>query len=68
VDETPIDVSSFRIIVDGRVYEPEYSEKTGVISIRLTETLREKFHVVTFQAASQGGNVGSETRIFHTQR
>jgi len=68
MDGTPIDASSLRIIVDGRVYEPVYSEQTGVISIRLTETLREKFHVVTFQAASQGGSVGSETRIFHIQR
>ena len=68
VDGTSIDESSLKIIVDGRVYEPEYSEQTGVISIRLTETLRKKFHVVTFQAASQGGNVGSKTRIFHIQR
>jgi membrane dipeptidase len=50
------------------VYKPEYSEETGVISIRLAEILREKFHVVTFQAASQGGNTGSKTRIFHIQR
>ena len=68
MDGTPIDVSSLRIIVDGRVYKPEYSEQTGMISVRLTETLREKFHVVTFQAASQGGSLGSETRIFHIQR
>ena len=68
VDGTPIDVSSLRIIVDGRVYKPEYSEQTGVVSVRLTETPREKFHVVTFQAAGQGGNTGSETRIFHIQR
>jgi membrane dipeptidase len=68
VDGTPIDASSLKVIIDGRVYEPEYSEKTGVISLRLMETLREKFHVVTFQAASQGGNAGSKTRIFHIQR
>jgi len=64
----PADTAGIRVIVDGRVYTPQYYEKTGLVSLQLEEPLREKFHVVTFEAAGQKGYTARETRIFHIQR
>ena len=64
----PIDRAGIRVIVDGRVYSPRYHAKTGLVTLQIEEPLREKFHVVTFEAAGQKGYTARETRIFHIQR
>jgi membrane dipeptidase len=60
-----VDENSFRVIVDGMEYEPEYNRETSVLSLQLTENLEERFHVVTFEAANRAGKVSRETRIFY---
>jgi membrane dipeptidase len=61
----PLDESSLRVIVDGIAYKPNYDSTTGTLSIQLTEPLKEKFHVVTFEAANTAGKIEKETRIFY---
>ncbi|OCA87766.1 membrane dipeptidase [Bacillus sp. FJAT-27225] len=65
INGAPIDESSLRVIVDGIPYSPEYNKETSTISLQLKEPLREKFHVVTFEAANTAGKVEKETRIFY---
>ena len=62
-----IDESSFRVIVDGILYTPEYDSETDILSLQITETLLEKFHVVTFEGANHNGTITRETRIFYIQ-
>ena len=64
---TPIDASSLRVIVDGKVYTPEYDEESGIVSLELKELPGEKFHAVTFLAAGKSGKVTRETKIFHVR-
>ncbi len=59
-----IDAKSLKIIVDGRVYKPQYRVENSLMSIKLAEPLRERFHVVTFEAADMSGNLSREARIF----
>jgi len=42
-----IDTSGFRVIIDGIVYDPDYDDETGTLSLQVPEPLLEKFHVVT---------------------
>ncbi|MGE5630190.1 MAG: dipeptidase [Caulobacteraceae bacterium] len=63
-----IDEDSLRVIVDGNVYIPEFNKETGTISITVEEPLKEKFHVVTFEAANHGGKIAREARIFCIQQ
>jgi len=68
-----IDVSSFRIILDGNVYTPDYDggTGTGILSFQVTEPLtvgRDGFHVVTFEAANIAGKVSRATRSFYVQQ
>ncbi|NLJ99041.1 MAG: membrane dipeptidase [Tissierellia bacterium] len=60
-----IDAGGFRIIVDGISYDPEYDEETSTLSLQLTEPLKERFHVVTFEATNNAGKIKRETRIFY---
>ncbi|GIN19428.1 MAG TPA: membrane dipeptidase [Bacillus bacterium] len=60
-----IDANSFRVIVDGIPYTPAFDKKTSTISLELNEGLKERFHVVTFEAANKAGKVTRETRIFY---
>ncbi len=62
-----IDPQSPRVIVDGKVYIPEFNPGKGAISLRLKEPLMEKFHVVTFYVATEDGKSCRETRIFYIQ-
>ena len=67
---SPIEGSSFRIIIDGNVYIPDYDNTTGILSLQVTEPLtvgREGFHVVTFEAVDIAGEVSRETGIFCVQ-
>ncbi len=63
--DTVLDVSSLSVIIDGRIYKPEFDKQTGTVWLQLAQPLMEKFHVVTFQAAGIGGQAVRETRIFH---
>ncbi len=62
-----IDESSFRVIVDGIVYTPEFNSETGELSLQIDEPLIEKFHAVTFEAANNSGKITRETRIFYIE-
>ena len=62
-----IDESSFRVIVDGIVYTPEFNAETGEFSLQVEEPLVEKFHVVTFEAVNNSGKISRETRIFYIE-
>lgn len=59
------DESSFRVIVDGIPYKPVFDRQTSTMSLQLHEALKERFHVVTFEAANKAGKVTRETRIFY---
>ncbi|VEF46706.1 dipeptidase [Bacillus freudenreichii] len=60
-----VDENSFRVIVDGISYTPAFDNETSTISLELDEGLKERFHVVTFEAANNAGKVTRETRIFY---
>jgi membrane dipeptidase len=60
-----LDRNSLAVIVDGISYSPVYDAAAGTISLALTTPLAEKFHVVTFLAAYQGGEMARETLIFY---
>jgi membrane dipeptidase len=60
-----VDRDAFRIIIDGRVYEPEYDENNAMLTVQPDNALDERFHVVTFEAADPRGNPKRETRIFY---
>lgn len=62
-----IDESSFRVIVDGIAYTPEYDAQTGTLSLQVQEPLVEKFHVVSFEGANNSGTITRATRIFYIQ-
>lgn len=67
---SPIEESSFRIILDGNVYIPDYDKTTGILSLQVTDPLTvglDGFHVVTFEAANIAGKVSRETGIFYVQ-
>ncbi|MFA1820345.1 dipeptidase [Virgibacillus oceani] len=65
--EGHIDENSLRIIIDGQVHEPEYDESSSTVSFQPDEALEEKFHVVTFEVTSEGGEVKRESRIFYIE-
>lgn len=60
-----IDANSLRVIVDGIPYKPTFDPKTSTLSLQMKEGLKERFHVVTFEAANNAGKVTRETRIFY---
>ncbi|MEC5423142.1 dipeptidase [Virgibacillus sp. C22-A2] len=58
-----IDIASLRIIVDGIPYEPEFNEQSSLVSLQMNDVLKERFHVVTVEAADETGRINRETRI-----
>jgi membrane dipeptidase len=60
-----LDRNSLAVIVDGISYSPVHDAAAGTITLALTKPLAEKFHVVTFLAAYQGGETARETLIFY---
>lgn len=62
-----IDESSFRVIIDGIVYTPDYDSETGALSLQVPEPLVQKFHVVTFEGKNISGKITRETRIFYVE-
>jgi membrane dipeptidase len=67
INTEPGELKRLRVIVDGITYDPVYDEDAGIISLELEEPLQEKFHAVTFQAATLDGGMTSETRIFYIE-
>ncbi|WP_164215815.1 dipeptidase [Virgibacillus sp. YIM 98842] len=66
-DGTAINENGLRVIIDGKIYEPDYDEDSSIMAFQPEEGLKEKFHVVTFEAASESGEKKRETRIFHIE-
>lgn len=64
-EDTELDPESLKVIVDGIAYEPDFNEETAILSLAVSESLQEDFHVVTFEAANHTGEVTRETRIFY---
>lgn len=64
-EEVNYDKNTFKIIVDGISYEPEFDEETSMLSLQMKEPLEEKFHIVTFEVSNEQGVVNRETRIFY---
>lgn len=56
---------SLRIVVDGIPYTPHFDPETSNVSVQLQEPLKEKFHVVTFEAKTSTGKAAKETRVFY---
>jgi len=59
-----LDAASFRIIIDGKEYAPQYDAAAATLSLQVEEDLAKGFHVVTFAAANKAGKVTRETVIF----
>lgn len=57
--------SNYRTIVDGVEYEPQFDEETSTVSLEMDEPLKERFHVVTFEAETENGETERETTIFY---
>lgn len=55
---------AFRIILDGKVYTPEFDPSTYEISYQLEEPLEKGFHLLTFEVTGDNGKERS-TIIFH---
>lgn len=66
-ESTEIDETRFRVIVDGIVYEPDFDARTSTLSLQMEQPLKERFHVVTFEAANEDGEIERETRIFYVE-
>ncbi|WP_052360633.1 dipeptidase [Oceanobacillus manasiensis] len=64
---TELDMESLEVIVDGIPNPATYDKETATISFTPIESLKEKFHVVTFLAADKEGNEQRETRIFRVE-
>ena len=60
-----IDFKKFRVIIDGISYSPIYNVESSNLSIKLEELLIERFHVISFEASNNNGEIKRETRIFH---
>lgn len=65
LDGVTIDESKVRIIIDGNPYKAIYDKENSTLSLKITEPLQEKFHVVSFQVEDDKGNTKRETRIFY---
>ena len=67
-EEVKLDITSVRIILDGIAYKGEYDAKSKSISYKVNESLKEKFHVVTFEVVDVFDNTYRTTSIFHVNR
>jgi membrane dipeptidase len=60
-----IEENSLQVLIDGIPYKPEFNKETSTVSLQVKEPLKEKFHVVTFEATNKAGKIEKETRIFY---
>ena len=65
VNGTNSNEESFRVIIDGIVYKPNFDKMDSTISIQVKDPFTEKFHVITFQASDNVGGIQRATRIFY---
>lgn len=64
-NEITVDISGFKVFIDGIEYAPEFNSITGILSYQVQRPLVEKFHVVTFEGKSLNGAITRETRVFY---
>lgn len=70
-----VETATFRVIVNGIPYEPEWHAATGTLSLEMPTPLlnrgntedRGNFHVITFEGSSGSRVVARETVIFYLQ-
>jgi len=63
-----VDELSFRVIIDGIIYKPEFNEEIQVLSVKINKPLlKENFHVITFEGKSKLGQITRETRIIYVK-
>ena len=55
----------YKIIVDGISHKAEYNKDESIMYLKINESLKEKFHLVTFQISHGGKEAKRETRIFY---
>lgn len=60
-----IEKLKFRVIVDGIPYSPKYEKKESKLSYQVMKALEEGFHIVSFEASNNKGEVYRKTRIFY---
>ena len=65
VNGTNSNEESFRVIIDGIVYKPNFDKMNSTISIQVKAPFAEKFHVITFKASDNVGGIQRATRIFY---
>lgn len=65
--EGDIDKSNIRLILDGIVYKAYLSEDKTTISLQIKNELKERFHVVTFEAENKDGELKRVTIIFYIE-
>ena len=65
--DSVINEASLKVIVDGKVYKPQYNKSAGTVTLQVAEPLQGNYHVVTFEAANSSGQVSREARIFYIQ-
>lgn len=65
IEGNEIDVSEFRIIINGIVHNPTFDKGTNILSYKIKNPLIEKFYVVTFEAKNTDGEIQRESRIFY---
>ncbi|WP_067726065.1 dipeptidase [Oceanobacillus damuensis] len=66
-NDVKIEESSLHVVVDGIEYEAQFDSDQSTMSVQVQEPLREKFHVVTFEAAAENGESVRDTRIFYIE-
>ncbi|WP_346353343.1 dipeptidase [Azotosporobacter soli] len=59
--------AGIKVIIDGKIYKPAYNKATGVVQFQVTESLATNYHVVTFEAENDRGQVSREARTFYVQ-
>lgn len=65
---TELNPDSIRVILDGIAYNGFYDSSNKIIHYKPTEPLKERFHVVTFEATDTLGNSFRNTSIFYINR
>ncbi|MEI3599831.1 MULTISPECIES: hypothetical protein [unclassified Oceanobacillus] len=53
------------MIIEGVSYRADFDAVSGKLSFKVKESLRKKFHVITFEAENINGDKTRETRIVY---